>query len=225
MFEKFTANGGNTFRQRYEGTFGYYVNRETKTPPLLVQLTNFRNDGNILEFKTIDGVLYTLNINTNREIGFEFAPPTKRWYPSDRFGALLGSRRVARQFSRGLCENNYELRYLQNNERWVSAQITFENVHHILEESTRQITAPVTAFVENKYAHNTYYLTPQYVLFRSKEGLLNLYLYERPIASLTVALKEKQLKVTGLDMMFMREVHELLAKVFSSKESWEIIYD
>ena len=38
MFEKFLSNNAHDFRQRYQGTFGFFCNNHDKKPPMLCKI-------------------------------------------------------------------------------------------------------------------------------------------------------------------------------------------
>lgn len=220
MFEKFTTEGGDTFRRRYEGTFGYYINRSNGGQRLLVQLVSFGGrNGEVLHFKNIDGIEYTLNANTDSDIGFEFVPPEKRYYPHAMYGAVLGARVVARQFSRGLCENNYTLRtWSPRRLNFETLPVNFQEVHNILEGSPK----PQQAFQDWIKSPKTamFYLSPLFALVVAIEGV-KLYLYDRHIATLTATGESLTVVTDSFDPIFTAEV-TVVANLLGFKD---VIYE
>lgn len=104
MFEKFTAAGAADFRQRYEGTYGFY--RDENGKRLLTKLSYIRNE--VCVFIDSRGVEYRLNPDAESNIGFEFIPP-KAAYHNTPNETILVSRIAARQFQRGLSYKNTNL--------------------------------------------------------------------------------------------------------------------
>lgn len=101
MFEKFTTENLESFRQRYEGTYGFY--RDSAKTRRLVKLTSI--GGTRCEFVDSDGIEFHLNIDRSEDIGFEFLPPRSMWYNTDQ-GAVYTQRMVQRQFQRGITAKN-----------------------------------------------------------------------------------------------------------------------
>lgn len=106
MFEKFTAMDADRFRQRYQGTFGYFVKGEEK---MLSQITEIRvNDGRpYVEFVDNKGLPYKLYSDSpNEGVGFRFLPPKFQYYNTKEGRPLLIDRIAAKQYSRGICSKN-----------------------------------------------------------------------------------------------------------------------
>jgi hypothetical protein len=101
MFEKFLSTNSRDFRQRYEGTWGFY--RDEKKKRMLAQLVSITE--NVCNFVDSRGVQYRLNIDAEKDIGFEFLPPRSGYFNTDK-GAFLVQRVAARQFQRGISERN-----------------------------------------------------------------------------------------------------------------------
>lgn len=209
MFEKFTTEGGDTFRRRYEGTYGYFVNKTNPNLPLLVQLVSFEgNNGEILRFKRLDGIMFTLNANTEKEIGFEFTPPEKRWYPHPVYGAVLGARRPARQFSRGLCDANYTLQYYNvKNIRWEELPVNFQEVANILEGPKKNISS-LEVWLKAGQETTAYYLSPTFSLLSGRK-VIHLALFDRFIAQLK--FEGDKLTVMSRDVIFDTEYGQVAA--------------
>lgn len=110
MFEKFTTENADNFRQRYEGTFGFYRDGETNKR-ILTKLNYIRND--YCGFVDSRGVEYKLYPNSEKDIGFEFIPPRSDYYNTVD-GAVLVKRVAARQFQRGLSSKNTAIYQLES---------------------------------------------------------------------------------------------------------------
>lgn len=106
MFEKFTTADARDFRQRYQGSYGFFRNGERRH---LVKLTNINHeyDPPRVIFIDKDRIEYTLHADTDRDdVGFEFLPPRSSWKNTWEFGAVLGCRLARRQWIRGLHDSN-----------------------------------------------------------------------------------------------------------------------
>lgn len=107
MFEKFLSGNADNFRQRYEGTYGFY--RDASGKRILARIDVV---GQTCSFIDSKGVTYTLNPDTQTEIGFLFLPP-KAEYHNTRYGAMYVQKIAQRQWQRGICQRNtaiYQLR-------------------------------------------------------------------------------------------------------------------
>lgn len=128
MFEKFLSQNAESFRQRYEGTFGFYKDEQNKR--LLVRLDRIRD--NRCTFVDAQGIEYQLNPNTERNIGFEFIPPKSAWY-NTADGAIYAQRMAARQFSRGINGRNLEMYLLKKS--FVPMRIDFPSLASVYDTS------------------------------------------------------------------------------------------
>lgn len=109
MFEKFTSADAGDFRQRYQGTYGYFRQADNKT---LVRLdkVNFETNNKTVEFVDEHGLTYTLHADSHDEtVGFDFLPP-KISYHNGENNAWLLRRIPARQYQRGICDRNTSIR-------------------------------------------------------------------------------------------------------------------
>lgn len=100
MFEKFLSRNVETFRQRYEGTFGFLKDENGRT---LVLLHRIGND--TCYFRNKDGLDFQIDSDTQSNVGFEFLPPETAWHNTTD-GAYLVTRTASRQFQRGVCARN-----------------------------------------------------------------------------------------------------------------------
>lgn len=105
MFEKFLSENIENFRQRYEGTFGFYRDEEKKR--LLVKLSSISAER--VDFIDGRGVTWHMEPNSPRDIGFEFLPPKSAWYNTQQWGAVYLQRIAQRQFLRGVTSKNLEV--------------------------------------------------------------------------------------------------------------------
>jgi len=101
MFEKFLSGEQENFRQRYEGTYGYFKHGTKRTLCILTGISSRQVD-----FQDKDGIKYNLNVDAEGDIGFEFIPPESGWYNTLQYGPLFVKRIPARQFQRGLSSRN-----------------------------------------------------------------------------------------------------------------------
>lgn len=109
MFEKFLRENANDFRQRYEGTYGFY--RDEKGKRLLAQLTAITEETCL--FTDARGIEYRLNVDAEKDIGFEFLPPRSGYFNTRR-GAMLVKRVAVRQFQRGVTGKNVTISLLNS---------------------------------------------------------------------------------------------------------------
>lgn len=99
MFEKFTTVDAHDFRQRYQGTYGFFRRGDFR------QLAKLRTIDGVVKFCDKDGIEYTLNPDSPNDVGFEFLPPKAGWH-NTASGAWLVTRLAARQWLRGICSRN-----------------------------------------------------------------------------------------------------------------------
>ena len=127
MFEKFLSANLDSFRQRYEGTYGFY--RDENKKRLLCQLTAIGNSRCV--FVDAQGVEYQLNPDTNKDIGFEFLPPKSSWYNTSE-GAVWTQRNAQRQFQRGVTGRNLSIKLLHKG-RYYDRDVDFKSLSEIYE--------------------------------------------------------------------------------------------
>jgi len=102
MREVFTSAGRQDFRQRYEGTFGWYANDGKR---LLVSVDRVL-DG-VMHFSDQNKVQYSAN--ADKGVGFEFLPVERGLHNIDSDMVYM-YRKVARQYKRGICPDNTVIR-------------------------------------------------------------------------------------------------------------------
>ena len=105
MFEKFLSGEARNFRQRYQGSYGFFRKNGIRH---LVKLIDIVSDGPtpFVKFVNKDGSDFSLNADAEGDIGFEFLPPRSCWKNTSSFGAVLSLRIAHRQYIRGIHENN-----------------------------------------------------------------------------------------------------------------------
>lgn len=130
MFEKFLSVNLESFRQRYEGTYGFF--RDDRKRRTLVRLESINNSR--CEFVDEDSLDYHLNIDTDEDMGFEFIPPEAKWYNTPNFGAVYTERIVQRQFSRGVTDSNLSIMVL-NKGRLTPKMVGFDILSQIYEHA------------------------------------------------------------------------------------------
>ena len=105
MFEKFMSTDGRDFRQRYQGSYGFF--RDNDKPPLLVKLVEVHHERDpFVRFVDKDDESYILNADAVSYRGFDFIPPRSAWKNTSRYGGVLAARLAQRQWSRGICDGN-----------------------------------------------------------------------------------------------------------------------
>lgn len=127
MFEKFLSENIENFRQRYEGTFGFY--RDGGNRRLLVKLTEIA--GNQCNFVDARGVTYNVRPDHPNEVGFEFLPPKSMWYNTE-YGAMFAQRIASRQFQRGVTAKTLSIVLLHKGEL-VDRRVDFPNLSAMYE--------------------------------------------------------------------------------------------
>lgn len=101
MFEKFLSENIDNFRQRYEGTYGFFRNDQGKR--MLVRILAIAPDR--CDFVGPGDISFHIRPDVKDNIGFEFLPPKSQWYNTED-GAMYVERVAQRQFSRGITSKN-----------------------------------------------------------------------------------------------------------------------
>jgi hypothetical protein len=127
VFEKFLSINEADFRQRYEGTYGFYRNEDGKK--MLVQLSRI-NRGEC-HFVDIRGVDYYIKADSEKNVGFEFIPPRSSYYNTDTAYALLVKRVAERQFHRGIYNRNTSITSLGKSGFFAALPINFETLEKV----------------------------------------------------------------------------------------------
>ena len=129
MFEKFLSQNAGDFRQRYEGTYGFY--RDENGKRMLAKLNSISE--RVCIFVDARGIEYNLNADSTKDIGFEFIPPKSGYFNTDK-GALFVQRVPARQFSRGINQRNTGISLLSAGSHF-KQEISFPLMVSIYEQS------------------------------------------------------------------------------------------
>jgi hypothetical protein len=90
------------FKQRYQGVFGWINPEENRS---LVYVSNVNTKQ--VTFKDANGNEFYANVGAN--VDFEFLPVNRAWYKTNK-GMFFGQRIPARQWKRGVCTENTQLR-------------------------------------------------------------------------------------------------------------------
>lgn len=145
--EEFTSNGWRDFSQRYLGVFGYFKD-------MLVQVSDVTED--TTSFINVNNIKYYANADTG--VVFKFIPVTKKLFFFD--GKLLLAQRVpARQYKRGIYQQNTSVRGVPYGEQY---EVSFEMLE---------------AYNNNKIANsNVHILNDMFALYGS-----SIYLYNQRI--------------------------------------------
>lgn len=146
MFEKFMSSNAGDFRQRYRGTYGFFITAAKRT---LVMLSDVSTENRSVHFSDSRGVTYQLNVDADDDIGFEFIPPRSAWHNTSK-GPMLVGRVAARQYQRGICQANTSIRDIHGRNMGVS----FETLAPIFDG--REIT-PAKASEKGMFAINPHF--------------------------------------------------------------------
>lgn len=210
MFEKFLNTGTNTFNQRYNNTYGMWVDNVNKIRKL-VKITAISEDNGSLSFVDSRGVKSTLYSDVKEDMGFEFVPPIRRWYPHKTYGAVLGYRVPAHQFRRGLCDDNYSVVYFDKNLIRRGLNLTFELLDQLLFNDPKppHSLESFLDFTSTESKTNTFYVSPQLALHKTSPTIMYLMVYDRPIATGRYMKGRKVFSLTEVNQMFAKDCDKL----------------
>lgn len=186
MFEKFTLAGASDFRQRYNGTFGYFTRQGKR---MLTQLRTVHSDGRspCVEFIDKDDVEYKLMPDSQDETtGFEFLPPKSAWYNTDNAVPLLVTRIASKQYLRGICDRNTRVRDIHQKNQ----PINFATLGRIFDS---KIT-PREAFEimkDSKEKASGIAISPQFAVMPAG----HIYCFEQVIGNTTYSVESDQFRV------------------------------
>ena len=131
MFEKFISADAPDFRQRYQGTYGYFTHKGKRT---LCRLDKISTEGSrsFVEFSDRDGLKYLLHPDSEDDsTGFEFLPPKSSYFNTKEGIPLLVNRVPARQYLRGICDRNTAIYNMRNKMQ----PVDFSTLVKLFEES------------------------------------------------------------------------------------------
>lgn len=175
MFEKFLSNNVDNFRQRYEGTYGFYRTNDGRRI-----LTMIRSVGQVCEFVDANNINYTLNADSPNNIGFEFLPPRSQWY-NTATGPMFVKRGARRQWQRGISAANTLIYYpLMNRVNLAATAVNFVNLEKIYNDvNTPSFLQAWNLFKQHK--------APCAISRAFAFAFGNVWLYDTPIGTYTYA--------------------------------------
>lgn len=133
MFEKFLSGDSGDFRQRYEGTYGFFSDK-SKGTRLLCYLERVDLDASPRQviFRDHRDVDFSIRADIQDDIGFEFLPPKSSYY-NTATDVFYVERIAARQFKRGICGHNTVI-YRLNNLGYRPDRVNFDALSSIFEK-------------------------------------------------------------------------------------------
>lgn len=136
MIDSLTRQNAGDFRQRYNGTFGYYTINEgpRKGNKILVRLTDV-NDSQVTFIDSRGSEYY---VYADSGIPFEFLPLEKRVANTAKGNVIYGCRVPARQWSRGVSERNTSIINLQSR---MAVSVNFVNLEALYSAEDNYPTA------------------------------------------------------------------------------------
>lgn len=173
MFEKFTRANSRDFKQRYEGTYGFFRNEDRSKKLMRLDLIEER----VCRFSDARGVEFSLNADTEKNIGFEFIPPKSRWYNSTDGNVYLVQRVAARQFSRGINGKNTAIYMLED----ALGTLLPRRVDFGTLNSVYNLSVPPGELVSRLDEGRPFAISNQFAF--SPQG--GVYLYEAPVGTYT----------------------------------------
>lgn len=192
MFEKFTSENQENFRQRYEGTFGFFRNEDKKR--LLVKIVGA--EARRCTFQNADGIEFYLNPDVESDIGFEFLSPKSAWY-NTADGAMFTQRLATRQFQRGITGKNTMI-YLAKNGGLAQVAVNFHSLSKIFDSKFSKEDI-LSAFKSGK----SIAISPSFALDESKGVVFlfsdNIGTYKRDGMKFQFKLSEPQLWKTEIN--------------------------
>lgn len=128
MFEKFLSGNADNFRQRYEGTYGFYKVGDKRMLVRLTQISDNRCD--FIDEKNIE---WNVRADHPDNVGFEFLPPRSQWY-NTKDGAMFTHRIANRQFQRGVCGKTLSISVLRGG-TMMPARVDFSSLTAIYRDN------------------------------------------------------------------------------------------
>lgn len=158
MFEKFTAIGANDFKQRYQGTYGFFTRGDKK---YLTRLENVYVGGqSYVEFVDRNGMEYKLLQDSKEDnCGFEFIPPKCAFYNTKEGSPRIINRIPARQYQRGICDRNTSIKDLIGR----SFNVDFKILAALFEE-VPSIAEALAAAIKSSAADRGVAISPQFAV-------------------------------------------------------------
>lgn len=210
MFEKFFSSNSGDFRQRYQGTYGFFIDEKKNRFLCTIEEINTDNDKQYVLFRNYLGVPYTLYADVEGEIGFEFIPPRSAFHNTER-GTYYVKRSAARQFQRGVSSNNTNIFYLSGGS-FRQVGVKFDSLIPIY---TKQITEKQAWERFQNKANSSVALSPCFAMIvaTEREDYGSLYLYEQKIAEWTKVNDKYNIKLLKGYHTFLQEVMDAVNRL------------
>lgn len=194
MFEKFTSAHQADFRQRYQGTFGFFVNNEEKKAPMLCKL-QFIEDK--ITFLNAKGVSFEIVADTPRDIGFLFLPPKSGFF-NTKFDAVYVERTAARQFQRGISDRNTRI-FVLGETGFAAGAVTFKYLEAVFNEVLKPEKA-WKRFLEKHAA--SYAISSQFAMNRTR-----VWVFGVPIGNV-VDITDEKVVIKLAEALFKTELSD-----------------
>ncbi|HET8685655.1 MAG TPA: hypothetical protein VFM18_03190, partial [Methanosarcina sp.] len=189
MHDSLTSNNWRDFQQRYQGTYGWLDNKGKEIP---VHIQNVSD--RMVTFQGLDGSEFFSY--ADKDVKFRFAPLRRRLIIGGRTKSLLYiTRHPARQWSRGICDNNTKIYTCGPDGRARAVSVNARNVEDVL--LGENINEAVTDGQRILKLGDTFAINGQYV-----------WLYSTPIGTFadnTISLAPR----TGGDL-FQQELRDII---------------
>lgn len=104
MFDKFLRSNARDWVQRYQGTYGKY-HKDGRSVLCYLSKIDLDSDRPCLYFKDSNNCDYHLYVDNAQGVEWEFLLPESKYYNTPK-GVYYIQRRAARQFQRGISNNN-----------------------------------------------------------------------------------------------------------------------
>lgn len=195
MIETFYSNNSRDFRQRYQGSFGYYTVPESKKR-VLVYLDQVEETTTTFvdEHRTV----YKANADTGVE--FEFIPVSKKLFVLDD-GLYIIQRRPARMWQRGVSGQNTHV-YQMTDAGPYNRGLTFRHVVAAFATPDADVLTKLKDIEEKKRTT---------VALSNTFGVVNgsFYVYDERIGTFDATTKEIKLD----EPLFRQEVVDLVGRL------------
>lgn len=186
MFEKFTSQNSETFKQRYEGTFGFF--RNEKKGRMLARLDSVGDT--TVRFSDERGAEFSLNIDAEKDVGFEFIPPKSNWYNSSDGFTYLVQRVAARQWQRGISAKNILIYRFEKNGALLGQRVDFARLSAIFNKKITPLEA-----VERMVKNEPLAISNQFALSHG-----GVYLYDSLVGKYSTQAGTYQIKLDEPDL-------------------------
>jgi len=213
MFEKFTSKDSNDFRQRYQGTFGYFIGKGKRT---LTRLDNIVCDGrnSYVEFSDRDGVNYLLKPDSEDQgMGFEFIPPKAAYFNTKIGNPRLVKRIPARQYQRGICDRNTSIQDMKS----LPFPVSFDSLIPLFEEKIG-VREALQVALKSKHGARGVALSNQFAIcfgnnvLRCLDQAIGFATYDVATETFQVELDSKELWQQELTDVFKRNGMKVVIK-------------